>query len=373
MLFRSQNTETPKDYSGTAVLDNIDIDNGSNIYQKYDPQTTTWLGKAPDFQDIDMFVNYQKFDYSPTFVEEFNKSPINAIHDLMCSQKEFKDYKNLGPYLMHAKGIYPRALTHYIFCEANMKGNHVSSILYYYFGSVNIEYMSIPAAARLLLSRIAFPNNHNQLEILFNAFATVYSEANPYMELSVIDISQIATACIAFSMFCRKTDVLSQEVFLSFIKTVKMEDIFKKQIYEQIKENPIPIFFLFSTSLQEPNYNKQGYLSVPCQTKMFKGKVTRHYYIIDHQRYNLKYFKDENKSSLIGEIELKGSYTQILNSDKKNPQRLVIRKVDGGTIGYTYSKDLSKKPSDATEHVAFDNDPDVLISWTCALNYVSFW
>ncbi|KAH0795559.1 hypothetical protein GPJ56_000438 [Histomonas meleagridis] len=351
------------------AIEEMGIQNVASLSQKYnneDPQTTTWIGGAPEFQEIDYPYALKRFDYPPDFAKKFNQSPATAITEIQETMKQLKEESNLGPFLMHCPGIYPRALAHYVFSSPSTS----HTLLYYYFDSVNIEYMSIPKAARLLLSRIAFPINQKHLAVLFDSFADVYSTANPYLVISRKDIAQITVACIVFSIFYRKTKVLPMAEFLSFIKGVKLPDGYKEKIYYELKDNPIPVFFGFSVSLEEPNYNKSGILKRETGG-VFKGKFSKRFYIIDH--FNLKYFKDETVSELIGQVELDGSYTQFFPANKKEPPHIVIRKLNGGPVGYVYTKDMEKKRIKDTEHVVYDNDVENLISWTCALNYVSFW
>ncbi|KAH0803159.1 ankyrin repeat-containing protein [Histomonas meleagridis] len=349
------------------TFEEINMQSAAALSQKYgeNPQTTTWIGKAPLLQEIDYPFDHKKFEYPPDFANKFNKSPNQAISEIRSTMRQLNEESNLGPFLMYCPNIYPKSLTQYVFSDPS----NAHSILYYYFGAVNLEFLTIPEAARILLSRIAFPNNQQHLSTLFNTFASVYSEANPYLPLSRKEIAQVTVACIAFSIFYRKTEVLPLGEFLSFVKTVKVGDAYKEKIYYQLKENPIPIFFEFSVSLEEPNYNKSGLLKKE-SGGVFKAKSKR-FYIIDH--FSLKYFKDESKSELIGEIELDGSNTSFVPASKKEPPHMIIKKINGGSIGFTFTKDLQKRRSKETEHVIYENDEDTLLSWTCALNYVSFW
>ncbi|OHT02190.1 hypothetical protein TRFO_30815 [Tritrichomonas foetus] len=327
----------------------------------------TWLGKAPDLTENDIQIDCVTHFYPENFAFRFNEDPIKEISKIIKENKDLNDSRNLGNFLFMCPELYARSITKFIFSN---KDEISKSLLYFFFSSANLEYRTIHEASRLLLSRIAFPNNQIQISIIFDAFAAAYHSMNTYSEITTKEIAQVAVSCVVFSIFKSKTDILSQNEYIKILDNVKMQEGLKKDIYECLKAKPIPIFFMFASSLDEPNYSKSGYLKKIGGA--IKGK-TKRWFLIDNSKFTLKYYKDETKKQILGEVELAGSVTTYVSTTKKDQEHLVIKKLNGGPIGFKISKDGHPKRSNHTEYIAYGNDTETLKSWVSACNFVSFW
>lgn len=329
-------------------------------------ETTTWLGKAPPLSAVDKITDIVSVACPPCFAPHFNSDPVAAVQGMSNTEPKLLDHYSLGPFLFYCEGLYPSALSRFFFSSTL---ENARSLLFYFFSSANLEYMEIMDAARLLLSRIAFPIEQKRIEVIFDAFADAYLAANVYLGMAPKTVSHIAVSCVVFSIFKRKKECMELAEFMKLLTKVNVSDQYKKNIYSKVSEKPIPIFFTFAPSVQEPNYTKTGFLKKLGGS--FKGK-TKRYFVIEE--FSLRYYKDANRKHLIGEVELEGIVAELVRATgKKETDRLMIRRLDGGQIGSKIAKDGTRKKSNHKKYEAFAEDNTTLMSWISACNFVSFW
>jgi len=323
----------------------------------------SWRGQPVPFSENETPLDLMTLNYPEGFVELFNLKPEEAIASAKKGQTALDNSFYLGPYLFHCPGLSPVAISNFIF--QNMAQSR--SLLFYYFSSINLDYMSIVDACRFLFSRVAFSDNTDRLMVIFESFASAYILANPYINLSSEDLIRIGMAAVLASGFRTNKSAMPDEEFLSILENVKLQTSCKLKIIKSINQEPIPLFFSFTHFSQDPDYTKNGNLKKI--GGMFKTKKDRYFLI---EGYILKYYNDHSKKEQIGELDIEGTVSSYLPADKKEGERLVIKRKDGGAIGYKISKGVRKK-SNHTEYIAYGNDTYDLLCWINTLNLVAFW
>ena len=329
-------------------------------------ETTTWLGPIPNLSEIDTISDNMAIECPPCFAPHFNSNPVGAVEGMANTETRLLDQYSLGTFLFYCPNLYPSALSRLFFASTL---ENARSLLFYFFSSANLEFMEIMDAAKLLLSRIAFPIEQERIEAIFDAFADAYLAANVYLDMTPKTVSHIAVSCVVFSIFKTKSQSMELDSFMKLLKKVPVSEAYKKNVYNAVSANPIPIFVTFASSVQEPDYTKTGFLKKLGGS--FKGKTKRFFAI---EEFSLRYYKDSNRKHLIGEVELEGIVAELVRATgKKETDRMMIRRLDGGQIGLKILKDGTRKKSNHKKYEAFAEDNDTLMSWISACNFVSFW
>ena len=323
----------------------------------------SWNGRAPILTSKEIPLDLQKYEYSSRFSDDFHVDSVKALNDAKQKYPELENSYSLGPYLFYAPDITPLDLTNFIFSSIQQS----RSLLFYFFSSITLDYMSILDACRFLLSRIAFPHNIEQINIIFESFVAAYSLANPYISIPTDQMIHIAKSAVLLSGYCCKSSKMAIEEFLSTLQIVKLPEASKRKMYDSINDSPIPLFFTFTHFDEDPDYNKSGLLK---KVGGFFHTKKERFFIIE--KYVLKYFNDKTKKSQIGELDIEGTISECLPGDKKDAERLLIKNIDGSNIGYKIKKG-SRKKSNHKEYIAYGNDSKELEGWIHTLNLVAFW
>jgi hypothetical protein len=339
-----------------------DFDEGADQFH----QLTTWLGKAPQLGELDVPLDYSQLDAPPTFASKFNNNPWQAVTDIRAQVPELCDVFNLGPFLFNCPGIWPRAVTRFVFrpqCPEQPR-----CFLHYFFRSANIEYLSISEAAKILLSRIALPNNIEHVSVIIRAFSEAYRAANQYINLSPDAVFSITRAAIVHALHNRHDESLPINTFLNpWLSDVQASDDFKRQLYEGCERHPIPLFFTFTSCVEVPNLHRSGFLYKVGSS--ITGKKKRWFVI---EGFNLRYYKDPKAREPKGEASLGGTVTQIAKpAHKKDAMHLVLKRKDGEIFGHKYANG-GKKKNNRTDFQLYGKDAQTLQVWATSCNVVSF-
>jgi hypothetical protein len=324
---------------------------------------STWLGKPPPLADIDLPLDYKPPAAPPDFLR-FNNDPELVVNEFSPHFSELLDHFTLCPFLFQPPGLHPRAIHHFIFAHPENR----PSLLYFFFGSANLEFLSIAQAASILFSRIAFSDDPAEFALKLQVFSEVYLRTNQWTTLSLTEIQYVARACIAYS-FHRKTDSeITQQDFSSvWLSKVKASNEHKTKLFEEARQSPIPLFFMFAPSTEAPLLGRTGSLS-----KLgggFKRKSNRYFTIDD---FTLKCFKDPAKTQIAAEVELRGTVTKVIApTSKKEIDRLVITRKDDKPFGFKFTKGQKKKASH-TQYVFYGGERPFLLNWANSLNFNAF-
>ena len=278
-----------------------------------DKHLTSWLGSIPEIpEDFKTFAGFSEI--SPEFSKQFNSDPEKAKLKLL-SQKTSTKAHTFSSYLCFCPNLYPVRLYQSIFFQPET----AKTPLYDFFSSIKLEYTSIYQAAYLLLSRIAFPNNFNQIKLIFDTLAYAYITANPYYNINVPQLSKVFATCILYSVERIGPKLMNFETFKEHLIDVGLSDEMKKSIFNQISEIPIPIFLTFRLTSSEPEVERSGHFS-----KVGKLLNKKHFYKIE----DLK-LKIYDKNKLKKEFDLAGCKARYIKHGTHEQRCIEIKMADG--------------------------------------------
>ncbi|KAH0786958.1 hypothetical protein GPJ56_008956 [Histomonas meleagridis] len=308
-----------------------------------DKNLTSWLGDVPKIpEEFKAFANFNEI--YPEFSKQFNLDPEKAKLRLL-SQKSSSKAHSFASYLCFCSDLYPVKLYQSIFINESS----AKMLLYDFFSSINLEYTTIYQAAYLLLSRIAFPNNFNQIKLIFDTLAYAYHTANPYYAIDTTQISKVFASCVLYSVYRIGANQMYYETFKEYISDVGLSDETKKSIFDQISEIPIPIFLTFRLTSDQPMIDHSGYLR-----KSGSVRATKRYYKID----NLKMLVYDKKK-LVKEFELAGCIARYIEQGPHEQRHIEIKTSDGKLIELKSGKKSEKEKEELT-------------SWVDDINFVAF-
>ncbi|OHT13582.1 hypothetical protein TRFO_03346 [Tritrichomonas foetus] len=325
---------------------------------------TSWLGKAPQLRDIDAPSDRINLDYPPSFAKDFNLNPIHAVQNLMTSQK-YQPLENpyvLSPFLFYCPNLTPIAITQFFF--ANRTEAH--SYFYFFFSAPILDFLSLADAARILLSRIAFPENPDLFQLIINSFVDAYCNSNQYISESRDDIFKLVIAAIILSMSRRQNEIISQASFLNMITKVKSSKEFKINYYETLKSHPIPLFFTFWHYNKDPETQKSGLLRKA--GGIFKKKSKKFFIIKQNE---LQWYKDPSMKEISGGFDINFTSTVFVPSNGKDPAHIVIKRHDNEPFGYSINKSQKKLRKNSSYNYSSNKEEETK-QWVGVLNFIAF-
>jgi hypothetical protein len=335
-----------------------------NDCQHLDP--ASWCGKPPALRNIDIPLYRAKAHYPGTFSSSFNSSGEDAIRKAVTDKLiPSPEPHYVSPFLFFCEGIHPWAVSQYFF----LKPAEAQTLFYYYFSSANLDYMALPDALRLLLSRVAYPEDQSQLFALFNAFADAYCEANQYISETREEICKLAIASVVLSMSKRKasSDCIPQAVFMHLIEAVRCSNDYKVYLYESLREKPIVLFFTTMQFTMDPEMLKKGVLTRPGG---FLSKKKKLYCVLSND--GVKIYKDQNCTVLSEEVPLHNVTARVVPAKDREPAKLVIASKDGLPFGSSFTKGTRRPAKNAQYEFSHTNEME-LKSWTDNMNFVGFY
>ena len=327
----------------------------------------SWNGTTPTISSEYLPISVPKFNFSSSFVNNFNKNPLDTFKKEIENNQKIKEAEYAAQYLFYCYGLQKSALMNFIF--SNNIYFKPENFLFLYFSCICMEYISLTDSLYLCLSRIAFPNDKEQLNIIFNSFARCYQMSNPYLKLSLEDIILISKVAIIVSGYhISNNNNYPNDKFMQLLKRVEISDQQKNYFYEKITKKPIPLFFTFGEYTEAPNYKKKGMLKKI--GGFFKSKKDRMFAIDD---FVLKYYHDKSMKEEIGEIDIGGTISSYEPPTKKTPDYLIIKNKDNTPIGFKISKEGQRKKSNHMDYIAYGDSSNDLKEWAKTLNILSFW
>jgi hypothetical protein len=328
-------------------------------------EQSTWLGKPPPLRTVDTPVT-PKTTYPRNFAAEFNSQGPKAIERAVLEKAiPSAEPHYVAPFLFYAEGIRQAAISQYFF----LKPNEAQTLFYYYFSAANVDYMALPDALRLLLSRVAYPEDRQGLFAIFCAFADAYCESNQYIGEGPDEIRKLAIASVVLSMSKRKSDLLPQARFMQLIEHVRCPDEYKVFLYESLKEKPIVLFFTLMHFTSDPETIKRG--TMLSSTGLFKKKKL--FCVL--QDGILKVYKDENctKDGQTEEVPLFDVWVKFVGAKDKEPAKVVIVSKGGQAFGSAFTKGARKPAKKNAYEFSGPKDETELKGWVDVMNFMALY
>jgi hypothetical protein len=326
-------------------------------------ELTTWLGKPPPLRVVDTPVT-PKAAYPPKFASDFNSQGPKAIERAVADKLiPSSEPHFVAPFLFYAEGVRPAAITQYFF----LKPNEAQTLFYYYFSAANVDYLALPDALRLLLSRVAFPDEQRPLFDIFCAFADAYCESNQYIGENRDEIRKLAIASVVVSMSKRKTECMPQAQFMKLVEQVRCPDEYKVFLYDSLKQAPIVLFFTLVHFQTDPESVKRG--TMLKSTGFFNKKKL--YCVLSDAC--LKVYKDEKCSDQSEEIPLYNVIIKFVAAKDKEPAKIVISSKDGGSFGSSFQKGLRRPSKKNIYEFSGPKEETELKVWVEYLNFTALY
>ena len=322
----------------------------------------SWHGAQPPLKEVDIPTQWVAYKYPDGFAHQFNMNSVAAMQRKeVCDRlPSVENACYVSPFLFFCPGIHPRAVTQYFL----QKPTELRSLFFYYFSAANLDFMALDDACRLLFSRIAFPEDMNNLLNIFMAFADAYLSANDYFTFSVMEVVRLAVGAVLVSMSKRKSESLSYDEFLKVAGNVKASPDYTRAFYDSMMEKPIVLFFTMMTFTVDPDIQKTGSLMVAGgvvkRKKKLFSRVTEE---------GVLFYKDEKLKEESMVIPLINAAAKVATQGKD--QFLVIYSNDGMPFGYKMKKSKKKELKTAQHEFLAVNDSE-LRSWLSNINFMAF-
>jgi hypothetical protein len=285
---------------------------------------TTWLGEPPPLTSVTA-----QTPYPPNFASDFNSYGPKAIERVVAAKLiPSTEPHFVAPFLLYADGVRQAAITQYFF----LNPAEAQSLIYSYFSAANVDYLSLPGALRLLLSRVALPEDSKRLFAIFGAVAEVYYESNQYICESRDEILKLTIACVILSMSKRKSNILLEKRFRKLVEQVRCPDDYKLILYDSVRKAPIPLYFTAIHFQTDPDPVKRG-MMLRIRKRFGKEKV---YWMMSDISLNI--YKDNQYIVLLEEIPLYNTTIQLTAAKDKDRAKILIANRDGLPLGSSFKK-----------------------------------
>lgn len=312
----------------------------------------SWLGNLPPIPKESYLPTDFDYDYPENFVNMFNEDPIQAEQYLLSKSIVFENPYYLGSYLCYCPDLNPTPLQTALFANPMLS----RTLLYHFFSSLNLEFVSLYDAGYLLLSRISFPNNLEQLIMIFDVITDVYINQNPYLKLPKEQLMMVFVVFVMFSVYHKGIEVMPFTHFAQYLHMVLgISEKQKMEIYDCLVKKPIPLFFTFRLSCEKPTFERAGELRKSGSILMSKKK----------RLYKISGFKlqsYDSKGQLVEELPLKGVVAEYVYSSNSKIGYIELKNPDGSLLNYNL-----KNPGKETGQLDCE-----LSSWAEDINFISF-
>ena len=297
------------------------------------------------------------FTYPANFAQLFNVNCHAAI-DLARQSDCFPPNNNvqlLCRYLVSCKGLAPRALTAFLVSDEKA----AEANFYWFFSSIDIDFLSLDEVVRLLFSEVALPKDMKSLRAMFAAFANAYVHANSYTSFSASDIARLAIACVSLSIY-GEMELTEFSQMLTQVVTASYE--YTKFLFDAFKAQPVQLSFCSSDFTIHPELSKTG----PVYMKLQKKKVKK---FISLMKTNLRVWRDATQKEIEVEIPLFDVHAKVIGGlSGRDEACLVIAR--NNKMSFVMSpKDAKKGTKHSYEFTS--HDAGVLRSWAACINFTS--
>ena len=297
------------------------------------------------------------FTYPANFAQLFNVNCHAAI-DLARQSDCFPPNNNvqmLCRYLVGCKGLAPRALSTLLVSDEKA----AEANFYWFFSSIDIDFLSLDEVVRLLFSEVALPKDMKSIRAMFAAFANAYLHANSYTGFSASDIARLAIACVSLSIYgdmelTEFSQMLTQVVTASYEYTRFLFGVFKAQ--------PVQLSFCSSDFAVHPEMSKPG----PVYMKLQKKKVKK---FISLMKMSLRVWRDATQKEVEVDIPLFDVYAKVIGGlgGRDEPCLVITR---NNKMPFVMSPRDAKKGTTHTYEFT-SHDAGVLHSWAASINFTS--
>lgn len=328
-------------------------------------QVSSWNGSVQPVDNWLMPMDIPHFQYEDSFARNFNQNPHEAFHAIYEKNQRLTEPASAGPFFFYCPNLSPVALTKFIFSKKFPY--EIDTFLFHFFSSIVHEYQKIYPPVYHCFSRIALPDDMPTLNRIIHAFSSVYATSNPGDNMDIQTVAKLVKAIILTAGMKTPDFKFQRNQFMELLKPVSMGVSQKGDLYAEINERPFPIFFTFIEFDTPPEYKKTGMLRKI--GGLFKTKKDRCFEI---KGFVLKYYSDNTMKQLVGELDIPGTVSSYNPATKKEPEHLLIKKKDGGSLGYKISKEGVRKKSNHSTYIAY-SEKEEIISWANNLNIIDFW
>ena len=314
------------------------------------------------------------FDVHENDIGMFSVDPVAAMQTLMAKDSRFENAAFMGPFLFFCHRMQPKNVTEAVFANQKI----APSVLYYFFMAVNLEFMTIPRAACLVLPKLAFTIVPEETEAILNALSEAYYTANPYVSTERYQVTRAFTICVLYSVLSLADPKLSYEKFADYLQDIDLSDqidcmekdswneYFRKELYEEISQSPVSLSFTFiSLSSKAIVWNRSGLLKKT--GGKFASKKKRYLEISDSV---LKFYSDQEKKNRLGEADLRECRAELV-TDPKSGMHVVITRHDKQSWGVKFKKGKEEKGG-YSEYCLFHDSRRDLLDWCETINFISF-
>ena len=326
---------------------------------------SNWIGSPTFFSPTDVPPDHVNMHAPPNFYSAFNLNPVTAVESLLRNQNNsfLENSFSLGPFLFYCNGLTPTAITTFFVSQPNNMRSHY----FFFFSSLQLDYVNFVDAMRILLPKVAFSENPVHVQAIVKSFAAAYYTFNQYIPETREDLEIMTYAAILFSMSIRQNYIMPLDEFLKLTKNAQSSNETKRSFYESIKAKPIPIIFTFGAFQTEPNDHKTG--SLKKLAGVFRKK-SKKFYIIN--KNELQSYKDQQLKEAAGGIEILNTQTTFVPPNGKDPGHLVIKRFDGKEFGYSFKKN-GKKMRKNTDYQFYGTSDEDTKQWCELLNFNSLY
>lgn len=336
------------------------------------PDSYTWIGKPLPIKDEDVLNNDRDFHFPPKFADQFNKDPFEGAKFLFDYSPDFKLSSNyfLSRILFYCPNLSYSSITNYFLSAVNLSKTEYrdnrKSLFYFYFQSINLDYIDISEAAQLLLSRVAIPLNSAQIKIILEAFGEAYCFANKYISESPKDVAIFGKAAILYSMDKVNNKKMPRDEFKQILNESDFPDDAKETFLEEILKNPIPVCFTFFDSRIEPSFEKSGYFTRFGKKHKRKKKIK-----LDITKGKVTYFKDYPKDTTERSFKLIGIIAEIVPQEQKSPAHLIIKKNQEVPFDLTIRSKGHENTKNKNQLALIPDNSEDLVAWKNCIEYNS--
>lgn len=277
---------------------------------------------------------------------------LDVVRQSTCLPDTY-DVPTVCRHLNEYRGVSPRALSQFLLKDEKS----VQTNFYWYFNSVDIDYLSIEDAIRASFPRIALPDDMVNLTSVFSAFGDAYVHANSFTQFSAADVSKIGLSCVALSM-TKSMEATEFSQLLTRVPGASRE--YGDLLFNAFKSSPVSLSFCSPHFTLQPEPCKSGVLHLKTEKKKSKK-------FLELMKTTLRVWKDHSRKELDTEIPLLDVKARVVT--EAGESRLVISRNNRMAFGLK-SRSAKKKTKDVTYDFV-SNDVNVLCAWAANINFVT--
>ena len=326
------------------MIDGIPMDKGR-------PFINPWLMKLPE--------DVIPFGFKPTdqYSDKFNSDPVNCFIEIV-QRPGMSVIPPAVANLLFFENFTPHALAKVLFNSALVQRRFLRS----FFRAPSLEFFDFVDALRILVSRIAFPNDRNDLISVLTALGAAL-HANGVLEgYSCRAVTFLASVCLYHSLMIddsnRRATFLDMCMKCAEVKAIPKERLHR--ILDDLESSHLETSFTFSDPRYPPRYDYEGSFVVKGKRK--KKKLNG---VIHHDSLMLY----DKQKQVRGGIPLMNIV--FVHPLKDDPLAFRIDNANNDNVGFTVKRGKSI-PSGSSSMPLGVESIDEVEKWRSALMHVAF-